>query len=73
MTASGWAIFAHGLIPGRLLGRVLPGVNTTADEAVSEGARVVVDEKVSVVDLENIYRVGSPLVRENVDNWDRWR
>jgi purine nucleoside permease len=25
------------------------------------------------VGLDNIYRVGSPVVREILDNWDRWR
>jgi purine nucleoside permease len=23
--------------------------------------------------LENVYRVGSPVVREILDHWDRWR
>jgi purine nucleoside permease len=47
--------------------RQYPG--QTAGESLTEALHSTFD----FVGLENIYRVGSPVVREIVDNWDRWQ
>jgi purine nucleoside permease len=41
----------------------------TAGESLAES----LDSTFGFVGLENIYRVGSPVVREIIGNWDRWR
>jgi purine nucleoside permease len=41
----------------------------TAGESLTES----LNSTFSFAGLENIYRVGSPVVREILDNWDRWQ
>jgi purine nucleoside permease len=47
--------------------RQYPG--QTAGESLAES----LNSTFGFVGLDNIYRVGSPVVREILDNWDRWR
>ena len=47
--------------------RQYPG--QTAGESLAES----LDSTFSFVGLENIYRVGSPVVKEIVGNWERWQ
>jgi purine nucleoside permease len=47
--------------------RQYPG--QTADASLA----AALDSTFGFVGLENIYRVGSPVVREIIDHWDRWR
>ena len=47
--------------------RQYPG--QTAGESLADS----LDSTFGFVGLDNIYRVGSPVVREIVDHWDRWR
>ncbi len=47
--------------------RQYPG--QTADASLA----AALDSTFGFVGLENIYRTGSPVVREIVGNWDRWR
>ena len=42
-------------------------------QTAGESLAASLDSTFGFVGLENIYLVGSPVVREIVDNWDRWR
>ena len=47
--------------------------NQYPGQSIGESLTATLDNTFDLAELENVYRVGSPVVREIVDHWDRWQ